>query len=101
VILRFHAAARKEAESAARWYAARSDTASNSFVNELALAMERIKAAPAAHALYMLGMRYRMLKRYSYLIVFRATNESIRIIAVAHASRKPGYWKTRLANDGD
>jgi toxin ParE1/3/4 len=101
LILKFHAAARKEAESAARWYAVRSETAMKSFVVELTKALQRIQAAPLNHSTYMLGMRYRKLKRFPYLIVFRASEEFIRIIAIAHSRRRPGYWKSRLSNERD
>ena len=35
------------------------------------------------------------LHRFPYSFVYRAEEEGIRIGAVAHQSRRPGYWLTR------
>ena len=37
------------------------------------------------------------MRRFPYLIVYRVTASAIQVVAVAHARRRPGYWKTRLA----
>ncbi len=34
-------------------------------------------------------------KKYPYTIFYRLTPRRIRIVAVAHHKRKPGYWKQR------
>ena len=40
---------------------------------------------------------FRKLKvgKFSYSLVFRIRRDEIQILAVAHMSRKPGYWKER------
>ncbi len=35
------------------------------------------------------------LKKYPFQVVFRQENERIYVIAVAHAKRRPGYWRAR------
>lgn len=35
------------------------------------------------------------LKRFPYSLVYRVQNDVIRILAVAHQHRKPGYWQGR------
>lgn len=41
--------------------------------------------------------RRKLFKRYPYSLVYRVVNEElILIIAVAHTSRHPDYWKTRI-----
>lgn len=35
------------------------------------------------------------LRRFPYLLVYEATEASLRIVAVAHGKRKPGYWASR------
>jgi toxin ParE1/3/4 len=39
------------------------------------------------------------LRRFPYLIFYIDYPERIRVLAVAHTSRRPGYWKTRIAVD--
>lgn len=36
------------------------------------------------------------LKRFPYEIVIRESTEGILVVAVAHRSRRPGYWRNRL-----
>lgn len=35
------------------------------------------------------------LRRFPYHIVYYASDGEIRILAVAHQSRKPGFWRSR------
>ena len=39
--------------------------------------------------------RWMPLRRYPYSIHYRVEPDLIRILAVAHQSRRPGYWKKR------
>jgi plasmid stabilization system protein ParE len=43
-----------------------------------------------------LKVRRKLLRRFPFAIVFVELETSIRIIAVAHARRRPGYWKPRV-----
>jgi hypothetical protein len=36
-----------------------------------------------------------LIKKFPYLLIYKVEKESIFILAVAHAARKPGYWKSR------
>ena len=40
-------------------------------------------------------MRRRLLRRFPYVIVYVELVTEIRILALAHASREPGYWRER------
>jgi plasmid stabilization system protein ParE len=35
------------------------------------------------------------LRRFPYFVVYRDRQDRIEIIALAHASRRPGYWRFR------
>lgn len=93
--LEFHPLARQEAEVATRWYLDRSHVAADRFIDEMRLASRAILAAPLRHAAYLHGTRRYLLKKFPYLVIFRVTDETIRILAVAHGRRRPGYWKGR------
>lgn len=42
------------------------------------------------------GTRRRcILRRFPYSIIYQATAEELRILAVAHHRRRPGYWAQR------
>ena len=38
-----------------------------------------------------------VLQRFHYLIFYLDYPEHIRVLAVAHTSRRPGYWKKRIS----
>ena len=35
------------------------------------------------------------LKRFPYSVIYRATNDGIRILVIGHQHRRPGYWRGR------
>lgn len=37
------------------------------------------------------------LRRFPYRLIFIVCNDGVRILALAHVRRKPGYWKWRLS----
>jgi len=39
------------------------------------------------------------LKRFPYLIFYIDYPDHIRILAIAHTSRRPGYWRARIAGE--
>ena len=45
---------------------------------------------------YLHGTRRYLMRRFPYLVVYRATPDKLQVIAVAHGKRKPGYWRNRL-----
>jgi hypothetical protein len=36
------------------------------------------------------------VKRFPYHVIYLEKQNDIRILAIAHDRRKPGYWKSRL-----
>src|ERR1019366_5879929 len=40
--------------------------------------------------------RRKILKRFPYVVFFRAESDTIEVVAVAHAKRRPGFWLARL-----
>ena len=44
------------------------------------------------------GLRRCRLVVFPYGLIYRVRADSVEIIAVAHDSRRPGYWRDRLRN---
>ena len=44
-----------------------------------------------------LEIRSRMLTHFPYFVVFAVREADCVVIAIAHAARRPGYWRERLA----
>ena len=93
--LQFHLAAVEEAEAAVLWYGERSKSASSAFLAELERAFEFIPQRPETWPASILGTLRFLLRRFPFAIVYRVSEESIQIVAVAHGKRRPGYWKKR------
>lgn len=85
-----------EAREAREWYEQRSLSASQAFMDELDVAIERIRQTPERWASYLHGTRRYLMKRFPYIVVYRVTEDVVQIIAIAHGKRKPGYWRYRL-----
>lgn len=44
-------------------------------------------------------MRRVLTNRFPYAIVYLEYRDEFLVVAIAHTSRKPGYWKNRMTND--
>jgi len=42
------------------------------------------------------GVKRLVLRRFPYSVIVRETREEVIVIAFAHTSRRPGYWKNRI-----
>jgi hypothetical protein len=42
------------------------------------------------------GAKRLVLRRFPYDIVVRESSQEIIVVAIAHQSRRPGYWRNRL-----
>lgn len=92
----FDAAARREFDEAFDWYAERSVGAAIGFASEVDAVVESIAAAPERFAHTYAGCQYARLHRYPYCVVYNHSHVGLVVIAIAHAKRRPGYWRNRL-----
>ena len=97
--LRFADAARRELQEAAIYLETEEDGLGMRFLDAVGAARKQILMAPLAWHPLGQGLRRCHLKRFRYGLIYRIRGQSIEIIAVAHDSRRPGYWKTRLRNN--
>ena len=66
-----------------------------SFVGEFERAANLVLANPLLGSEFRNNRRRYLLRRFPYSIVYQATPEELRILAVAHHTRRPGYWAQR------
>ncbi len=45
-------------------------------------------------------IRRALLARFPYALVFLVREDEVRVLAVAHAKRRPGYWLSRVRRKG-
>lgn len=92
----FHRLAAREYRSARDWYRVRSREVAQRFALAVDRAANRIatsaESLPAATGTY----RYARVDRFPYVLIFRRVDERVAmVVAVAHTSRRPGYWRRR------
>ena len=94
--LEYHPESTAESGEAIDWYWSRSPLAALDFADELESALARLQNTPQVCPPYLHSTRRMILDRFPFSVVFRERLHDIQIIAVAHASRRPGYWANRL-----
>src|SRR5689334_231899 len=95
-LVEFHRLADKEFEEAFKYYTQRSPDTAQRFKVAVNAAVNRIAGAPDSFPRSSGQNRWVRVQRFSYILVFRrrSPNEIV-VVAVAHTSRRPGYWRRR------
>ena len=93
--VKLHVDAIIETRAAFLWYRIRSDLAAGRFRDEFNHALDAIANSPEAWSPYVHETRRYLLRRFPFMVVYRVTPEEIQVVALAHARRRPGYWKDR------
>ena len=92
-----HEEAAVEYDAAFDWYLSRSPDAALKFDAEFDRALVEIAQAPQRWVAGSHHTRRFLLRKFPFVLVYRErTGGNIQIVAVAHTSRRPGYWKERI-----
>jgi plasmid stabilization system protein ParE len=87
----------REARSAWRWYVRNAGpSVADRFRAAFQVAWTKVETTPLACSPYHYGTRSCRLKRFPYHLVFVVEPNRQLVVAVAHFSRRPGYWRRRL-----
>jgi plasmid stabilization system protein ParE len=94
--VKFHPEARLDLKEGRAFYRHRSPLAAVAFAHHIEVGISRIREAPLRYAVGEDGAReYVLPSRFPYTIVFSVRENLIVIVAVAHHSREPGFWRHR------
>jgi hypothetical protein len=66
------------------------------FAKEVYATITRIIQYPEAWSPSSKNSRRCLVSRFPYGVIYQVKSRSLRIIAVAHLNRRPGYWGERL-----
>ena len=91
----FHPEATAELSASAEWYAERSAVAAQNFLVAVDLAVSSIVKDPERFVRIDDRHHGCSVVKFPFQIVFRRDQSRIVIVAVAHAKRRPGYWRRR------
>ena len=92
----YHPEAEADYHAAIRYYSRIRAELGMSFVTEVEKSVERARLFPETHRKISGNLRRVLTWRFSYSVLYEILEARIFIWAVAHTSRKPGYWKERL-----
>ena len=89
-------AALAELHDAAAFYTASANLELGlAFLVEFEHGVNAILANPKVGAIFRGNRRRYLLRRFPYSIIYHVTSDELRVIAVAHQRRRPGYWAGR------
>ena len=92
----FHEEADSEFYEAALYYEEKATDLGLLFLDEIEKAVLRILANPIAYPSVGDEVRQAIVSRFPYSILYVIeSDEHLRVIAVAHQKRRPGYWNVR------
>ncbi len=92
----FHPEASVEAIEAYAWYFERDPGAAIAFDSELDRALTRALDFPQSGSPSFEGTRAMRAGNFPFRLIYLRSGPALRVIAVAHTSRRPGYWRGRL-----
>jgi plasmid stabilization system protein ParE len=93
-IIRFLRLARKELDAANRRYVRQDPRRAQRFADAVSHAPRQIADNPYLWPVYQDPFRWIQAGRFPYILYYRLFDPDVVLIyAVAHASRRPGYWR--------
>ena len=89
--------ASEELEAAIRWYEHRREGLGAELYDAIGAGLALLGTHPEIGALRpeRLSTRQLVVQRFPYKIVYRVRATDLYVVAIAHTSRRPGYWKDR------
>lgn len=92
----FHPLAERELASAQRWYHRRSPSTAHRFLQAVDQVIQRMADAAEQGSPYQQDFRWMRVKRFPYVFYYEIQDpHRLVVYAVAHSSRRPGYWRRR------
>jgi plasmid stabilization system protein ParE len=92
----YHRLAAGELINSARFYEERRPLLGEEFLSEVELTLKAVQQWPELGRSGKHNTRSHRVQRFPFRIVYQIQPDRFWIVAVAHLSRKPGYWATRL-----
>lgn len=94
--VRFHSAARQELWHEVEFYDERGQGLGNELAAEVERVIRDIREYPELGTPDRVGTRRVKVHRFPFSIIYCVQSEQIVLVALAHHSRKPEYWRERI-----
>ena len=93
--MKLHEEADEELKAAAVFYELRLTGLGENFLARVSESLDLISTNPLAGHLWFDDYRRILTRQFPYSLVYRVEGDRVYVIAVAHWSRRPDYWKER------
>jgi plasmid stabilization system protein ParE len=94
----YHPEAETELIEAAQFYHRRVPGLGADFLDTVDEGVSLIMQAPERWRILEDDVRRYLLPRFPFALIYRVYADELRILAVKHHSRRPDYWRERLAD---
>lgn len=91
----FSTAAREELDEAFAYLEEQQPGLGYRFAADVDEALTRIRSQPSAWHPLGSNLRRCHLRHFRYGVIYRIRGEQAEVLAIAHDSRRPGYWRNR------
>jgi len=91
----FNELAERELNAVAHYYELEHPGLGSAFITDIQRCTEAIVAHPLAGTIVLGKIRRRLCQRFPYGLLYAVREDELRILAVMHLRRRPGYWVGR------
>lgn len=81
------------------WYGQESPGLAEAFADSFETILARLETTPELYAVVLRNIRRGKLRRFPYLVYYRAFSDRIEVIGVLHGSRDPRVWQQRTKQE--
>jgi toxin ParE1/3/4 len=92
----FHTEAEQELYEAANLYENGLPGLGREFGDEVRSVISVLLEHPELGARVDNHLRHFVLRRFPFSVVYATTDQLLYVVAIAHGSREPGYWRARI-----
>ncbi len=94
--LRIHPQAVEELDESIAFYEERDEGLGKEFASDYANTVASVVRHPLAAPKAGGRLRSKLFRRFPFRLVNHPSEQELLIVAIAHCSRKPGYWRGRF-----
>jgi len=94
---RFLTPAEEEMTEAAVFYETASIGLGEEFLSDIQRGINRLREYPQSGPILTGDLRISLLSRFPFSLIYSIETNAILVIAIAHQSRRPGYWQDRVS----
>ena len=97
--IEYHPEAIREIRESIHWYRDRNEAVADELRSAVESAESLIQRSPKSCAPYVHDTRGYRFQKFPFVLAYVVRDDQIFFVALAHTSRRPGYWRDRVPGD--